>query len=284
MNTLNDNARLLQLETLTAVAERLALTDDLKVAFQGGTCLHMCHRSPRFSEDLDFLAAGPLAKLEKLMADVAGVVSARMLARGLRSTRLVGRGGKLNVDGVPHNPRLYQLVMPSDRPDLPATRVKVEFMGVPEPLLARYKTQMRMPILEGLRASVSAELPTGSLESIEADKVVALAMRKHPKARDVFDLGWIGHQRAGEQRSLAALDASRGMYEDTPPVGALLLLARERLEAFTPEGMAEELKEYLPKRLAPDYAESLKNEARDSLNRYQRLLERRMESSHDLRP
>lgn len=284
MKTLNDHARLLQLETLTAVAERLALAGDLKVAFQGGTCLHMCHRSPRFSEDLDFLAAGTLAKLERLMVEVAGAVSERMMARGLRSVRLVGRGGKLNLDGVPHNPRLYQLVMPSETPDLPATRVKVEFMGVPEPLLDRYKTQMRMPILEGLSASVLAELPAGSLESIEADKVVALAMRKHPKARDVFDLGWIGHQRAGEQRSLAALEASRGMYEGTPPVDALLRLASERLEAFTPDGMVEELKEYLPKRLSPDYAESLKAEARDSLNRYQRLLERRMESSNDLRP
>lgn len=33
-----------------------------KIFFKGGTCLHLCYNSPRFSEDLDFLTTLPEEK------------------------------------------------------------------------------------------------------------------------------------------------------------------------------------------------------------------------------
>jgi len=273
----------LQLEALFALSETLATMADLKVAFQGGTCLHLCHGSPRFSEDLDFLAAGNLAELDQAMAQIANTVSKKMEAQGFKPVLLAGRGGKRTADGMPHNPRLYQLVMAGARPDLPAIRVRVEFMGVLDPQLARYSSEMRAPLLDGMRASVMAELPSGSLAAIEADKVVALALRRAPKARDVFDLGWIGHQRAGEARALKTLEASRSMYGDAPGLRSILTRASERLAAFTPQAIADEIHDFLPKALTPAYAESLKSEAGAILRQYRTLLDR-LEQSHDPRP
>lgn len=269
-----DLMRALQLETLVALAEVIALDPELEVGFQGGTCLHLSYHSPRFSEDLDFLAAGTLQRLDTIMPNVVQRVSARMQSLGHAPVSLSGRGGKPRTNGLPANPRTYSLVMPFARTDLPATRVKVEFMGVPSELLANYRRDLRTPILEGLvtHASVVAPMPVATLDAIEGDKVVALALRDRPKGRDVYDLGWIAQQRPKLHRSIDLVEASRRFY-DAPDLGTVLARAQQRLAAFTPQGLHTELADFLPSgALSPAYAAVLIAEAGRTLQQFQDAL------------
>ena len=271
MNELRD----FQLEALLSLADALGNDTSLQVGFQGGTCLHLSYRSPRFSEDLDFLAAGALDHLDSLMPKVAQELSARMQARGLRPVQLSGRGGKSGIDGHPHNPRTYQLVLPAPRSDRPAMRVKVEFMAVPSVLLSAYRRELRAPVIDGsvVRAAITAPLPVATLEAIEADKVVALALRSRPQVRDAFDLGWIAQQRPGAYRAIQSVETSRRFYTASD-VTTILDLAQQTLEQFTPQGMCDQLSRFMPSNvLSPAYATVLLSEATRTLGLFRQSLQ-----------
>lgn len=177
-----------QFRFLDALMADPALACD-QIAFHGGTSLHFSWRSPRRSEDLDFLTAltaeGIRAAVERahwkaveafLAEDPRYVVELRDKTRG--GDRMIA----------------YQLLV--SHPDyLGKTLVKVEFWRVDPRYLAGYPIEFRAPVSPGdIVSRISNPVPAAALETAYCDKLTAFATRSYLKWRDIYDLWWIGTQ------------------------------------------------------------------------------------------
>jgi predicted nucleotidyltransferase component of viral defense system len=159
-------------------------------AFHGGTSLHLSWKSPRFSEDLDFLLDRALQpKMAKFMKKVE--TKMRQVLQGIDPDLDVKISDKTR-DGS--NLLNYRLTVSSDA-YIGNVKVKAEFWQVEGDYLEHYDTRFAYPMKSGdLVSSVSQPLPAATLEAAYADKLTAFATRAHLKWRDVFDLWWIGRQ------------------------------------------------------------------------------------------
>jgi predicted nucleotidyltransferase component of viral defense system len=160
-----------------------------QIAFHGGTSLHFSWRSPRRSEDLDFL----IARNARGISEVA--------ERASRKTEEAFRAddpafGVEIKDKTRHGDRMiaYQLVV--SHPDfLGKTVVKVEFWKVDAAYLAGYPVELRTPVRPGeIVSRISSPVPAAALETAYCDKLTAFATRRYLKWRDIYDLWWIGTQ------------------------------------------------------------------------------------------
>ena len=165
------------------------------LVFKGGTCLRLCHGSPRLSEDLDFSGgAGFSASIFEGFEEVLSEAVYRHY--GLRT--FVRRPSPRQQDTPVPVWRLWIAVETHPgRPDIPRQRVKVE---------VDRSTSDRVEISEpNLNyAHLGAEhqafvLRTAQLESVMADKLVALPLsvvgRDNPRHRDIWDLRWLATAR-----------------------------------------------------------------------------------------
>jgi predicted nucleotidyltransferase component of viral defense system len=177
-----------QFRFLDALMADPVLTCD-QIAFHGGTSLHFSWRSPRKSEDLDFLTAltgddvrATVSRAHKkvveafLAEDPAFVVDLRDKTRA--GNRMIA----------------YHLVVA--HPDyLGRTLVKVEFWQVDAGYLAGYPVEFRAPVNPGdVVSRISNPVPAATLETAYCDKLTAFATRPYLKWRDIYDLWWIGTQ------------------------------------------------------------------------------------------
>ncbi len=101
-------------------------------------------------------------------------------------------------------------------------RVKVDFQLVPKTLLESYQKELvSFALPPRLRAGVKAMLPAATLDSIYADKILAIAGRPYLKPRDFFDLWWLRTQQGikapPEQGNLIErITTAAAMYGKTP--------------------------------------------------------------------
>lgn len=158
-------------------------------AFHGGTSLHFSWRSPRLSEDLDFL-----------MARSAGDVDA-IVKRGWRKTEEAFRAEdpRFDVELLDKSRQRQRMLTyhlrVSHSAYLGKTMVKVEFWKVDPEYLANYPVELRVPIKPGdLVSRVFNPVPAATLETAYCDKLTAFATRPFLKWRDIYDLWWIGTQ------------------------------------------------------------------------------------------
>ncbi len=159
------------------------------VAFHGGTSLHLSWRSPRHSEDLDFLLARDVEGLPRIMARVARAVQERFVLED-PTISIELRDMTRDAERLPN----WKLTIASTARTGKAM-VKVEFLRVDRDYIAKYRTEFRTPTRPGdLVSTVTNPVPAATLATAFADKLVAFATRPHLKWRDVFDLWWIGTQ------------------------------------------------------------------------------------------
>jgi len=160
-----------------------------QIAFHGGTSLHFSWRSPRRSEDLDFLTALTAADIRATVERAHRKAVEAFLAEDPRfivelrdKTR---RGDRMIA---------YHLVV--SHPDyLGRTLVKVEFWRVDPGYLAGYPVEFRAPVSSGdIVSRISNPVPAATLETAYCDKLTAFATRRYLKWRDIYDLWWIGTQ------------------------------------------------------------------------------------------
>jgi predicted nucleotidyltransferase component of viral defense system len=160
-----------------------------QIAFHGGTSLHFSWRSPRLSEDLDFLIARSAADLGTIV-ELAG----QKVAEAFRSEdpRFM-----LEIrDRTRHEEKMisYDLRVAHEA-YLGKALIKVEFGRVSPEYLAQYPVELRSPIQPGEMVSrISNPVPAATLETAYCDKLTALATRPYLKWRDIYDLWWIGTQ------------------------------------------------------------------------------------------
>jgi hypothetical protein len=160
-----------------------------QVAFHGGASLHFSWRSPRRSEDLDFLIA-------KSARDIGEAVE-RARKKTDEAFRADDPAFRVeSKDKTRHGDRMiaYQLVV--SHPDyLGKTVIKVEFWKVDAAYLAGYPVELRTPVRPGeIVSRISSPVPAAALETAYCDKLTAFATRRYLKWRDIYDLWWIGTQ------------------------------------------------------------------------------------------
>jgi len=219
-----------------------------QVAFHGGTSLHLSWKSPRFSEDLDFLLNRNLKpKMGKLIRKVEDRM--RQILKAQDPDLDVSIQDKTREDSNLLNYR----VTVSSAAVLGVVKVKAEFWQVESEYLKSYDTRFAYPLKNGdIVSSVSQPVPAATLEAAYADKLTAFATRRHLKWRDVFDLWWIDQQIDTDPEQMAdrflhhvqAFDT----YDGLPPAAAL----RKFLERDPEDILSEadpDLKKWLPKNL-----------------------------------
>ena len=160
-----------------------------QIAFHGGTSLHFSWRSPRLSEDLDFLIARSAADLGPMVELAGEKVSEAFRSEDPRFTIEI-------QDRTRHEERMisYDLRVVHEA-YLGKALIKVEFWRVSPEYLAQYPVELRSPIRPGEMVSrISNPVPAATLEAAYCDKLTALATRPYLKWRDVYDLWWIGTQ------------------------------------------------------------------------------------------
>jgi hypothetical protein len=178
------------------------------LVFQGGTSLHLAHGSPRFSEDLDFLVKSTL-DLHAIGASIqARVGRSPWIPKDARLTVSQAKDGR--------NPHAFDVSI-GGASIIGSVRVRVELWQAPGAALLPLAVEVRpVRLLSGPAAGAQAFVPSATLREIYVDKVFALAARPYLKARDVFDLHWLGSQ-AGLAGALACSPADMKLRLATYP-------------------------------------------------------------------
>jgi predicted nucleotidyltransferase component of viral defense system len=160
-----------------------------QIAFHGGTSLHFSWRSPRFSEDLDFLLARDAGEIHAIVKKAGEKVGEAFRAEDPRFAIEL-------KDKTRRDQRMIAYELRISHPDyIGKSLVKVEFWRVSPEYLADYPVALRSPIQPGQMVSrISNPVPAATLETAYCDKLTAFATRRYLKWRDIYDLWWIGTQ------------------------------------------------------------------------------------------
>lgn len=218
------------------------------IVFQGGTSLNLAYRSPRFSEDLDFVVSKDL-DFSKEVHKISSYV-----CEGLQ-TSFPGSVVRLSEKNTEGNPlHLFMFVI-----DLPETHgsvhVKTEFYKAEANLVRGYDGEYRT--LFG-KMNISPLFSVATTDQIFVDKMFAIGNRGFLKWRDLFDVWWLESQSGLSVDRIesfpkmfercAALyhkkpsDAVPGLnrFLDTP-TDDLVLLAEKDLKPWLSENLWERL-------------------------------------------
>lgn len=160
-----------------------------EAVFHGGTSLHLSWRSPRYSEDLDFLISRDVEGLDGIMGRIQKIAQERVAA--IDPAYAVEIRTKTRDEARMPS---YHVVL--THPDyMGKILVKVEFWRVDRDYLSGYPSTFRTPLSPGDIVSTAINpVPVATLEAAFADKLTAFATRPYLKWRDVYDLWWIGTQ------------------------------------------------------------------------------------------
>lgn len=158
-----------------------------ELAFQGGTCLHMVYKSPRFSEDLDFLVRNSV-ELRTLTDSFRRRILSEAENRPWfpRDLTLSFKDAKSE-----NNPHAFEVALSGDKV-IGKVRVKVELYQSPPKAMDQLTISVdQVAIPNGPLAGAGVTVANLPLEEIYYDKVFAIGARDYLKPRDVFDLHWL---------------------------------------------------------------------------------------------
>jgi len=160
-----------------------------QIAFHGGTSLHFSWRSPRLSEDLDFLVARNAADLSAIVERAGQKVAETFRAEDPQFAIEIQDRTRQEERMISYGLRVAHAAY------LGKALIKVEFWRVSSEYLAQYPVELRSPIQPGEMVSrISNPVPAATLETAYCDKLTAFATRPYLKWRDIYDLWWIGTQ------------------------------------------------------------------------------------------
>lgn len=167
-----------------------------QLTFQGGTSLRLCHGSPRFSEDLDFVGGKDFTggQLNEMKACIE-----RQLGRRYGLDVSVKEPAALHNEadyaGVAVDKWQVSMVTAPQRRDLPKQRIKIEVANIraysrePRSLLLNYDF-----LPDGYDDIL---VMTESLDEVLADKLISLVNTvRYIRHRDIWDLRWLKQRGA----------------------------------------------------------------------------------------
>jgi len=161
------------------------------LVFQGGTSLRLMWGSPRFSEDLDYLVRkDQVDSLDALVKKVAGRLHEALAGQGFN--------GKVEVSPPRRRKGLAVIGYWVNYIDScyggEKVKVKCEFKPVTEKQIQDYHSVVRAASDPLINIMLRPMVEAAMLETILADKVMAVTARKQFKYRDFFDMWWIINQ------------------------------------------------------------------------------------------
>jgi len=240
---LHEKAREQQLPLAIVAAEALHLVileslfsrvESQKMAFQGGTCIHLIYGGCRYSEDLDFAGENlDWDTAQRLMVEARSSIekaTMQLLGVGQCEWRFPQRRTDRRVHAY------WFLFQPQGQRQ--KYRVKVEFGRYPvyqtRTLTVRsdLDVMQRMPLVTALSSS-----------ELLAEKVAAVAGRPYIKGRDLFDLWYLAEVLRSEV-DLPLLEKKWQDYHVAPSVRAL----RRRLASYQAQALTAEMERFLPER------------------------------------
>jgi hypothetical protein len=240
-----------------------------RIAFHGGTSLHLSWRSPRFSEDLDFLMAKNAADIHAIIESARKKTEEAFRADDPRFIVTV-------KDKTRDQARMISCHLQIAHPGyLGKTLVKVEFWKVAAKYLANYPVELRAPMQPGQMVSrISNPVPAATLLTAYCDKLTAFATRPFLKWRDIYDLWWIGTQTDAKLELAAVVRqflhnvSAYETIDGLPPARAL----RKFLELEPADVLKKadpDLRRWVPKalwvKLHPDVTREMVSYARHAL-------------------
>jgi Nucleotidyl transferase AbiEii toxin, Type IV TA system len=166
-----------------------------RLVFQGGTSLRLCRGSPRYSEDLDF--AGGLAFDARSLTAIKQCVEDHIGSKyGLQvsvSAPQAVDGGAYGRAGVVVSKWQVSIETAPARRDLPRQRIKLEVANVPAHTRELLPLRLNYAFLDG---AGEVFVNTETVHEIMADKLIAFAVAKNIRYRDIWDLAWLTRQGA----------------------------------------------------------------------------------------
>lgn len=241
----------LHVAALDALSRASVRAEDA-VMFMGGTSLKLCYGSPRWSEDLDFLAVDG-TRLDAVMDGVAKRVNDLCLAR-------YGRAVTVHGGNPDKNPVKYELRMAGENRAEPHLRVKIEFHTASRALVDAWD-RPECRISSRALPNVAPVISTASLTEIFAEKLHAIGGRRALKVRDVFDLAWMagldGSDRAVDRAAAyGAADAHLALYPTKAACDQAVPIGIERVRGIGAAELAAGINEFLPGHVQIDIREA----------------------------
>lgn len=155
-----------------------------RVVFQGGTSLRLCHGSPRYSEDLDFVGGDGFAG-----SDMRGLGDVLVRALSSVDPEIEVRVREPDDDGSTVSRWRIRIRVAGQRRDLPSQVIKLEIAAVPSYEPVAGLVNVNYPQLSGLFDQIPVMVE--SLTEILADKMVSYVCSGHPRYRDLWDMNWL---------------------------------------------------------------------------------------------
>ncbi|MFW5842544.1 MAG: nucleotidyl transferase AbiEii/AbiGii toxin family protein, partial [Spirochaetota bacterium] len=176
------------------------------LVFMGGTCLRLCHGSPRLSEDLDFTTSLEPSLLMDRLANLGPTLETRLFNKYQLP---VAVSEPRQTPGLVRTWKVRITTRPA-RTDLPTQRIHIDVQAIPardpQPMLPRNPYRVEM-------GTSGLIIVASSLPEILADKLIAVALREHRiKWRDVWDIAWLTQRDVVAEPSLIGRKAAdRGL-------------------------------------------------------------------------
>lgn len=233
----DDLRQALQFAVLDALASSRRWQPN-ELAFQGGTCLHMVHASPRFSEDLDFMVRQSVD-----LGKVTTALRRRLLATSegspwfAKDLKLTFKDAK-----AANNPHAFEVQLHGDQV-LGKVRVKVELFVSPASAMDAINVVVSpVTASRGPLAGSRATIPALDLHEIYYDKVFAVGARPYLKPRDIFDLWWLQqHPKCGRIPIPAAAMRTRCELYKELSIDQWRQRAADRMAAFQTEAAQKQI-------------------------------------------
>lgn len=163
-----------------------------RLMFHGGTSISTVHDSPRWSEDLDFMINPEMSNelyavhglieenIQKQVEQFTPGAKFRLIDKGKArgKVREADPGTVMSWTGRWEHPSRVGVV-----------KMKTEFYIAEPEAAARYRTEMSLPSSGGIESETF--IPAATLDTIWADKIMAMSARPVMKWRDVYDMGFV---------------------------------------------------------------------------------------------
>lgn len=155
------------------------------VSFLGGTCLRFVHKIQRFSEDLDFDLIQDGSK-EFSYEDLAGFIEKKLKELGFQTNVT----HKINERVITITVKFSAIMKEMGISALEDQKLKIKFEIDPKPLES-IEYDSRQISSYGKSFNIIAN----TLETLFAQKILAIVFRPYQKGRDFYDLVWFLSQK-----------------------------------------------------------------------------------------
>lgn len=215
-----------------------------RLTFQGGASLRLCHGSPRYSEDLDFVGGEDFSR--RRLGPIKDCIE-RYIGRRYGLEVSVREPGDLRGDREYADLKIdkWQVTVTTDpgHSDIPRQRVKIEVASLNAYSREPRAVQLNYEFLpEGYGDTI---VLTESLDEVMADKLVSLVNTTgYVRNRDIWDLRWLKRQGA-QPRTEWVRNKVRDYRVDN--YGEKLALMLERLpEIIQGDVFQREISRFIP--------------------------------------